>query len=59
MRVTWGGHGNLVSTLIMGITGVISICWATDENHLPRVQVPMLSDPEGLDRTLDPEGLER
>ena len=32
---------------------------ATDHNHVPRVHVPMLSDPEGLDGTLDPEGLER
>ena len=32
---------------------------ATDQNHVPRVHVPMLSDPEGLDRILDPEGVER
>ena len=32
---------------------------ATGHNHVPRGHVPMLSDPEGLDRTLDPEGLER
>ena len=32
---------------------------ATDQNHMPRVHVPMLSDPKGLDRTLDPEGLEQ
>ena len=32
---------------------------ALDQNHVPRVHVPMLSDPEGLDRTLDPEGVER
>ena len=29
---------------------------ATGQNH---VHVPMLSDPAGLDCTLDPEGLER
>ena len=23
---------------------------ATDQNHVPRVHVPMLSDPEGLER---------
>ena len=32
---------------------------ATDQNHVPRVHVPMLSDPEGLDRILDPESVER
>ena len=32
---------------------------ATNQNHVPRVHVPMLSDPEGLDRILDPEGVER
>ena len=32
---------------------------ATDQNHVPRVHVPMLSDPEGLDRIVDPEGVER
>ena len=32
---------------------------ATDQNHVPRVHVPTLSDPEGLDRRLDPEGVER
>ena len=32
---------------------------ATDQNHMPRVHVPMLSDPEGLDGTLDPEVLEQ
>ena len=32
---------------------------ATDQNHVPRVHVPMPSDPEGLDRILDPEGVER
>ena len=32
---------------------------AADQNHVPRVHVPMLSDPEGLDRILDPEGVER
>ena len=31
---------------------------ATDQNDVPRIHVPMLSDPEGLDRTLDPEGLD-
>ena len=31
----------------------------TDKNHMPPVHVPMLSDPEGLDRVLDPEGVER
>ena len=28
---------------------------ATDQKHVPRVHGPMLSDPEGLDRILDPE----
>ena len=32
---------------------------ATDQNHVPRVFIRMLSDPEGLDRILDPEGVER
>ena len=32
---------------------------ATNQNHVPRVHVPMLSDPERLDRILDPEGVER
>ena len=32
---------------------------ATDQNHVPRVHVPMPSDPEGLDRILDPEGVEQ
>ena len=32
---------------------------AAGQNHVPRVHVPMLSDPEGLDRTLDRESLER
>ena len=32
---------------------------ATDQNHVPRAHVPKLSDPEGLDRILDPEGVER
>ena len=32
---------------------------ATDQNHVPRVHVPMLSDQEGLDRILDPESGER
>ena len=30
-----------------------------DQNHLPVVHVPVLSDPEGLHRTLAPEGLDR
>ena len=32
---------------------------ATHQNRMPRVNVPMLSDPEGLDRTLGPDGLDR
>ena len=32
---------------------------ATDQNDVPRVHVSMLSDPEGLDRIVDPEGVER
>ena len=32
---------------------------ATIKKHVPRVHVPMLSDPEGLDRIFDPEGVER
>ena len=32
---------------------------ATDHNHVPRINVPMLSAPEGLDGILDPRGLER
>ena len=37
----------------------IHVYMATDQNHVPSVHVPMLSDPEGLDRILDPEGVER
>ena len=37
----------------------ISYYVATDQNHMPHVHVPMVADPEGLDCTLDPEGLER
>ena len=37
----------------------ICIYLATDQNHVTRVYVPILSDSEGLDRILDPEGLER
>ena len=32
---------------------------ATDQKHVPRVNVPMLSDLEGLDRVLDPKGVEQ
>ena len=32
---------------------------ATDQNRVPRVRVPTLSDPEGLDRSLGTESLER
>ena len=32
---------------------------ATDQNHVPPLHVPMPSDPEGPDRILDPEGVER
>ena len=32
---------------------------AADQNHVPPLHVPMPSDPEGLDRILDPEGVER
>ena len=31
----------------------------TNQNHVPRVHVSMVSDPEGLDRILDPESVER
>ena len=44
---------------ILHIYIYIYICMVTDQNHVPRVHVPMLSDPEGLDRVLDPEGVER
>ena len=38
----------------MGSADVLQACWgymATDQNHVQRVHVPMLSDPEDLDRT--------
>ena len=38
---------------------LLQLQMATDQSHVPRVHVPMLSDPEGLDRTLDPEDLEQ
>ena len=31
---------------------------ATDQDHVPRVHVPMPCDPKGLHHILDPEGLE-
>ena len=34
----------------------IYIYMATDQNHVPRVYVPILSDPEGLDRILGSGG---
>ena len=34
----------------------IYIYMADGQNHVPRVHIPMLSDPEGLDRTLDQDG---
>ena len=61
----WGRPHNRKSTVWGSIVGFPHfwlsgrLYMATHQNPVPRVHVPMLSDPEGLDRILDPEGVER
>ena len=56
---TQNAHGQTAGKCLCSVIYVSNDILAPGQNHVPRVRVAMLFDPEGGDRTLDPKGLER